>query len=85
MALEYEEFTERIIGGGIEVHKGLGPGFLESIYENAFAVELRARDIPFQRPVSVPVLYRGVEERPSPAGPVRVRPYCRRTQGHQAI
>ncbi len=61
MALEFEGLTERIIGAAIEVHKELGPGFLESIYENAFAVELRSQDIPFQRQIAVPVLNRGVE------------------------
>jgi len=61
VALELEGLTDRIIGAAIEVHKALGPGFLESIYENAFAVELRAQDVPFRRQVAVPVLYRGVE------------------------
>lgn len=61
MAMEFEDLTDRIIGAAIEVHKELGPGFLESIYENAFAVELRAQDIPFDRQLAVPVFYRGVE------------------------
>jgi len=56
MALELEGLTDRIMGAAIEVHKTLGPGFLESIYENAFAVELRAQDIPFKRQVAVPVV-----------------------------
>ncbi len=61
MGLEHKELTGRIIGAAIEVHKALGPGFLESVYENAMAVELRQQDIPFQRQLSVPILYRGVE------------------------
>jgi len=61
MSLEHEELTGRIIGAAIEVHKALGPGFLESVYENAMALELRAQDIPFLRQVSVPVVYRGAE------------------------
>lgn len=61
MAMEFEDLTDRIIGAAIEVHKELGPGFLEGIYENAFAVELRAQDIPFDRQLAVPVFYRGVE------------------------
>ena len=44
MPLEHEKLTERIIGAAIEVHKRLGPGFLESIYENALVVELRKRE-----------------------------------------
>ncbi len=39
--LEYEDLTDKIIGCAIEVHKKLGPGFLESIYENAFIVDCR--------------------------------------------
>ncbi len=41
MGLEYKELTEKIIGGAIEVHRRLGPGFIESIYEKALVVELR--------------------------------------------
>lgn len=61
MSLEHEALTGRIIGAAIEVHKALGPGYVESIYENALVLELRAQDIPFERQVSVPVLYRGAE------------------------
>ena len=61
MELEHQDLTGRIIGAAIEVHRALGPGFLESIYENALAIELRQRDIPFQLQLSVPVLYRGAE------------------------
>ena len=61
MTLEHEDLTGKIIGAAIEVHKALGPGFIESIYENALAVELRHRGIRFHRQVSVPVLYRNVE------------------------
>ncbi len=41
--LEHEELTDKIIGCAIEVHKKLGPGFLESIYENAFVIELQRK------------------------------------------
>ena len=61
MTLEHEDLTGRIIGAAIEVHKELGPGFVESIYENALAVELRQRGIGFHRQLSVPVLYRDAE------------------------
>jgi GxxExxY protein len=43
------DLTERVLGAAIEVHKSLGPGFLESIYEAAFAVELSYLGIPFER------------------------------------
>ena len=60
MSLEHEEVTSRIIGAAIEVHRTLGPGFLEAIYENALALELQTRGIPFDRQRSVQVLYRGI-------------------------
>lgn len=61
MALEHEELTGEIIGAAIAVHRELGPGFLESVYENAMVLELRARQLAFQRQLAVPVLYHGVE------------------------
>ncbi len=61
MRLEHEELTGSVIGAAIEVHKVLGPGFLESIYENALARELQARGIRCERQVAVPILYRGSE------------------------
>lgn len=59
--LEHEELTGEIIGAAIEVHRALGPGFLESVYETALVVELRHRGLSFERQLSVPVVYRGVE------------------------
>jgi GxxExxY protein len=49
MNLEHEALTEKIIGAAIEVHKKLGPGFLESIYENALAIEFEKRGIHYKR------------------------------------
>ena len=46
---EHDELTERIIGAAIEVHRTLGAGLLESIYEEALAIELELRGIPYQR------------------------------------
>lgn len=57
MALEFEGLTEQIIGAAIEVHRRLGPGFLESIYENALVVELRKRDLHVQQQVPVLIRY----------------------------
>ena len=54
-----DELTERIIGAAIEVHRHLGPGLLESIYEEALCVELELRGISFQRQVPVDVIYKG--------------------------
>jgi GxxExxY protein len=61
MTLEHESLTEGIIGAAIEVHRALGPGFLESIYEAALSVELRARGITFGRQVDVRIFYKSVE------------------------
>ena len=54
-----DELTEKIIGAAIEVHRVLGPGLLESVYEEALCVELRLRGISFQRQVEVDVNYKG--------------------------
>ena len=55
----HQELTGQIIGAAIEVHKELGPGFLEKIYENALKIELLARGVAFESQVAVPVRYRG--------------------------
>ena len=52
--------SREIIGAAIEVHKALGPGLLESAYEECLCRELSIRDLAFQRQVSVPVQYKGV-------------------------
>jgi GxxExxY protein len=57
--LEHEELTAQIIGAAICVHRELGPGFVESIYGNALAIEFGTRSIPYEREVQVPILYRG--------------------------
>ena len=53
-----DELTEKIIGAAIEVHKHLGPGLLESIYEAAFEYELGLRGIKVERQVAVDVQYK---------------------------
>ena len=53
--------TRAIIGAAIEVHKVLGPGFVESIYENALCIEMKARGIAFTKQEVVPIEYKGVE------------------------
>ena len=59
--LLHEELTERVIGAAIEVHRALGPGLLESAYEECLCHELRLRGIRFQRQVPLPVNYKGVK------------------------
>ena len=56
---DHDELTEQIIGAAIEVHRILGPGLLESIYEEALAVELGLRGMECQRQVEVDVVYKG--------------------------
>jgi GxxExxY protein len=51
--------SNEIIGAAIEVHRALGPGLLESIYENALVFELEQRQIKFRRQVEIPVVYKG--------------------------
>ncbi len=55
------QLTESIIGAAIEVHKHLGPGLLESAYEECLCHELNLRKIPFQRQAPLPVVYKGVK------------------------
>jgi GxxExxY protein len=59
--LEHEQLTERIIGAAIEVHKRLGPGFLESVYENALVIELGKRSLNADQQRQIPVTYDGIE------------------------
>jgi GxxExxY protein len=54
-----KELSSRVIEAAIEVHKTLGPGFIESVYESALCLELTHRGLAFERQKTVPVLYRG--------------------------
>ncbi len=56
--LIYKELTFAVIGAAMEVHRILGPGFLESIYQAALEKELTLREIPFERKVKLPVAYK---------------------------
>ena len=55
-----DELTEKIIGAAMEVHKELGPGLLESIYEEALCHEFNLRSIKYQRQVECDIQYKGV-------------------------
>lgn len=52
--------TGPVVEAAIEVHRHLGPGLLESVYEECLCHELHLKGLPFQRQVRVPVLYKGV-------------------------
>jgi GxxExxY protein len=55
-----DELTEKIIGAAIEVHRHLGPGLLESIYEEALCHELRLRGFKVARQIAVDIHYKGI-------------------------
>ena len=54
----YKELTGKIIGAAMEVHSTLGCGFLESVYEEALAVEFDLQNIPFERQKPLDVFYK---------------------------
>ena len=53
-----DQLAEAVIGAAIEVHRALGPGLLESAYEECLCSELKDRGITFERQVAVPVSYK---------------------------
>ena len=58
--LLHENLTYKIIGAAREVYKILGPGYLESVYEDALCYEIDLLDIPYQRQIDLDVLYKKV-------------------------
>src|SRR6266513_4164618 len=58
MEIQNKALTDRIIAAAIRVHKELGPEFLESMYEEALAIELAAAGITFERQKLLPTFYR---------------------------
>jgi GxxExxY protein len=59
--LLHEALTEQVIGAAIEVHRALGPGLLESAYEECLCHEVHLRGISFERQKPLPVEYKGVK------------------------
>ena len=55
-----EILASMVLDAALEVHRNLGPAFLESVYENALCHELSLRGVPFERQVAVPVLYKNL-------------------------
>src|SRR5262245_21830758 len=53
-----ERLAHEVIGAAIEVHRDLGPGYLESVYEEALALEMSSRDIPYQRQYDISIEYK---------------------------
>ena len=60
MNQERDPLTEAVIGAAIEVHRVLGPGLLESVYERCLCHELKLRGVEHQRQTPLPVVYKGV-------------------------
>jgi GxxExxY protein len=59
LIMDINELSSKIIGAAIEVHKKLGPGLLESVYEECICHELSLRGISFERQKPLPVVYKG--------------------------
>src|SRR3972149_12151245 len=57
----HRELTEKIIGAAFEVHRGMGPGFLEKVYETALVQELSSRGVSARPQAEIEVSYRGQE------------------------
>jgi GxxExxY protein len=57
--LDVNVLTKQVIGASIEVHRSLGPGLLESSYEECLCHELMIRQIPFERQYNLPLVYKG--------------------------
>jgi GxxExxY protein len=55
------EITERIIRAAIEVHRQLGPGLLETVYEECLCYEFSQSGLQFQRQLAAPILYKGIK------------------------
>ncbi len=62
--LLYKDITEKIIGAAMEVHKVLGPGFLEAVYEEALCIELDRIGLSYQRQQELNVPYKGIILKP---------------------
>jgi GxxExxY protein len=61
MELVLKRLSEQIIGAAIDVHRELGPGLLESVYEECLCHELATRSIPFERQKPLPVAYKSIK------------------------
>ncbi|WP_038052626.1 GxxExxY protein [Thioalkalivibrio sp. ALJ1] len=57
--MEFDPISREVIGAAIEVHRELGPGLMESVYERCLAHELRQRGIECETQVPMPVAYKG--------------------------
>jgi GxxExxY protein len=56
----FDDLTQRVIGACIEVHRAMGPGLLESVYEACLCYELAEMRLPFERQKPMPLIYKGI-------------------------
>lgn len=56
---QIDELSYQIIGAAIEVHKHIGPGMLESVYQTCLGIELSERDLSFKQELEIPIVYKG--------------------------
>jgi GxxExxY protein len=59
--MERDPLTAEVIGAAIEVHRVLGPGLLESVYQRCLEHELKLRGFSFVAPAPLPIVYKGIE------------------------
>ncbi len=59
--MDINEITEKIIGSAIEVHRKLGPGLLESAYQECLCYELKQINLSFKREIPMPIIYKEVK------------------------
>ena len=59
--MKYQDITQRIIGASMEVHKLLGNGFQEVIYQRALAIEMQKQNLGFQREMEMTIFYDGID------------------------
>jgi GxxExxY protein len=59
--MDINDLTREVIGAAIEVHKTLGPGLLESVYEECLCREFDLRKIPYERQKELPIEYKGIK------------------------
>lgn len=59
--MEFDKLSNKVIGCAIEVHRNLGPGLLESTYEQCLAHELKIEGMPFKLQYPLPVEYKGIK------------------------
>lgn len=58
-SVELDQLAHTVIGAAIAVHRALGPGYIESVYEEAICVEMDFQSVPYQRQYKIAVQYRG--------------------------